>query len=187
MAYSQFQDQKLLGLIATGDRKAFDELYSRYVEYLYHFAYHILEDSDECQDVIQDVFLWLWDNRQKQKISLVKPYLCAAVKFRLIRSIQQSKRREEILAKQELPTAFDPGDTVELGELKKIIEDLVQDLPPRAREIFELSRFSYLTNKEIAARLDISEKTVENQMTIALRKLHRGLGPYRALLVFLLF
>src|SRR5690554_2195004 len=120
MSYSQFQDQKLLEQISTGDRRAFDTLYVRYVENLYQFAFNILGDQDECQDVIQDVFLWLWDNREKQKISRVKPYLHAAVKFRLIRSIQQSRRREQILAQRELPTSVDPGDGVELQELKKI-------------------------------------------------------------------
>lgn len=169
-------DQELITRLQSGDRKAFDQIYHRHVEPLYRFAYHILKDEDDCTDAIQEVFVWLWHNREKLEITNLKSYLSAAVKYRLTRAIQSSRRKAEILdAHPEISTSF-TDDSLEVKELQQIIAQFIQTLPPKAKEIFQLSRNEYLSNKEIAERLDISEKTVENQMTISLKKLRVTLG-----------
>jgi len=176
MAYSEHTDQELTALLKQGDREAFNQIYHRYVPYLYQYAFNILKDEDECTDAVQDIFVWLWENRLKINVNVLKGYLISAVKYKLTRVIQGSKRRSEILSVTPLQQESFIDDSLEVKELKQAIQEFVSMLPERARMIFEMSRHEYLSNKEIAAKLNISEKTVENQMTIVLKKLKSGLG-----------
>jgi RNA polymerase sigma-70 factor (family 1) len=174
--YSTLSDQELITLLKEGDREAFNQIYYQHSEKLYHFAYNILKDEEECMDAIQEVFVWFWHHRAKLEVTVIRSYLSAAVKYKLVRVIQSSKRKAEILAAAPEVVLAISDDTLEVKELKQAIQQFVETLPPRAKEIFQLSRNEYLSNKEIAARLDISEKTVENQMTISLKKLKVTLG-----------
>lgn len=175
-SYHELTDLELTALLKQGDREAFNQIYHRYAEYLYQYALNILRDEDECTDAVQDVFVWLWENKKKVNVTVLKGYLLAAVKYKLTRLIQSSKRRAEILALNPLQEETFIEDSLEIKELKHAIQEFVLVLPERARRIFEMSRNEYLSNKEIALRLGISEKTVENQMTIVLKKLRMGLG-----------
>ncbi|MNY18980.1 ECF RNA polymerase sigma factor SigM [compost metagenome] len=175
-SYDKLTDLELTALLKQGDREAFNQIYHRYAEYLYQYALNILRDEDECTDAVQDVFVWLWENKRKVNVTILKAYLLAAVKYKLTRLIQSSKRRAEILALNPLKEETFVEDSLEIKELKHAIQEFVLVLPERARQIFEMSRNEYLSNKEIALRLGISEKTVENQMTIVLKKLKMGLG-----------
>ncbi|HWW42006.1 RNA polymerase sigma-70 factor [Pedobacter sp.] len=175
-SYGEYTDQELIALLKQGDREAFNQIYHRYAEYLYQYALNILRDEDECTDAVQDVFVWLWENGKKINVTVLRSYLISAVKYKLTRVIQSSKRRAEILALNPLREESFVDDNLEIKELKHAIQEFVVSLPERARLIFEMSRNEYLSNKEIAARLGISEKTVENQMTIVLKKLKSGLG-----------
>lgn len=176
--YNSYTDEELLTLLKGSDEGAFAEIYNRYTEILYRFAYNILQDENECTDAIQEVFIWLWNNREKLQITVLKYYLLAAVKHKLARAIRNSKRKTEILAAHPLVNQSFTDESLELKELKAIITLFTASLPPRARKIFDLSRNEYLTNKEISSQLGISEKTVENQMTITLRKLKQALGSF---------
>lgn len=176
MPYTVYTDEQLVELLKANDRESFTEIYKRYAAILYRFAWNILEEDDECRDAVQDVFVWLWENRNHLQVTVLKYYLLAAVKYKLVRAIQNSKRKDEILS-AHLETADSyVEDAVEVNELKSIIRQFTESLPPRAKEIFHLSRNEYLTNREIASKLHISEKTVENQITITLRKLRHTLG-----------
>lgn len=171
-----YTDEQLIVLLKEGEEFAFTAIYERYVDVLYRYAWNILKNESECKDAIQEVFVWLWTHRSQLNVTTLKYYLLAAVKYRLIRAIQNSKRRHQILSRQLALNCSDTMDAVEVKELKAIIEQFTQTLPPRAKEIFHLSRNEYFTNREIASKLQISEKTVENQMTITLRKLRNALG-----------
>ncbi|TCD01254.1 RNA polymerase sigma-70 factor [Pedobacter psychroterrae] len=174
--YCTFTDQQLTDLLKRGDRHAFDAIYNRYAEPLFRFAYSVLKDEDDCRDAVQDIFIWLWKHKEDMKISFLKSYLFAAVKFNLASLIKQSKRRAEILEFAPKQSEIFEDHALELKELIYLIQEFVGQLPARSREIFELSRGANLTNKEIAKQLNISEKTVENQMTIVLKKLKVSLG-----------
>lgn len=165
-------DEQLLLLLRQDETKkqAFDEIYFRYFPSLYKYAYNILRDAEECNDVLQEIFLWLWKNRKTLEISNLKSYLTAAVKFNLARKIRTSKDHDEIISR--IPPVNPPTDlnsVLEVKELRKIINDFIDTLPPRSRHIFILSREKNISNKEIARVMNISEKTVENQITIVLR------------------
>jgi len=175
-SYNTYTDEQLLELLKSSDEHAFTEIYKRYAETLFRFSWNILKEENECTDAIQDVFVWFWENRERLQVTVLKFYLLAAVKYRLARVIRNSKRKAEILAAHPVNNRSSyMEETIELKELKTIIQQFTETLPPRAKEIFLLSRNEHLTNREIATKLNISEKTVENQITISLKKLRPAL------------
>ncbi|WP_206022535.1 RNA polymerase sigma-70 factor [Pseudoflavitalea sp. G-6-1-2] len=172
--------------LRNGDMDAFNTIYFRYSEMMYRYALHILQNDEECTDAVQDIFVWLWTNREKLNISNLKGYLLAAIKYKLSRIIVSSKRKEAILSSHPIAiNTLSTGEDLEIKQLRETIADFIKTLPPRAREIYQLSREQYFSNKEIAARLGISEKTVEAQMTISLKKLKLHLGKMSFWSVFL--
>jgi RNA polymerase sigma-70 factor (ECF subfamily) len=182
--FSGYTDDQLVELLKSGHEEAFTEVYHRYAEWLYQFAWRILQDEDECRDAVQDVFVWLWEKRENHRITSLKYYMLAAVKYKLIRAIKRSKRRGEILSSlPEAPSAY-TENSIELKELKEVIRQFTECLPRRAKEVFHLSREKYLSNREIADRMNIREKTVENQMTIILKKLRHTLNHMSYWLIF---
>ncbi|UYQ95939.1 sigma-70 family RNA polymerase sigma factor [Chitinophaga horti] len=174
--YTAHSDHELILLIRQHNRAAFEQLYHRYAEGLYRYAFNILKDEAECADAIQEIFVWFWANRESLEVSEPGAYLRTAVKYRLTRSIQNSRRRAEILASQAATPEQFTDDSLEVKQLREVISAVVAALPDRSARIFHLSRNEYRSNREIAAELGISEKTVENQMTIVLRKLRIALG-----------
>jgi RNA polymerase sigma-70 factor (family 1) len=174
--YGAYTDQELINLLKLADMPAFNQIYSRYSGPLYKFAHSILKNEEECDDVLQNVFTWLWEHRESIRITSLQAYLYAAVKFNLAGVIRISNRRTEILAAAPVLQEAVEDDGLELKELVALVRSFTQLLPDRAKQIFEMSRNEYLTNKEIAQRLGISEKTVENQMNISLKKLKAHLG-----------
>lgn len=172
--YSTYSDAELVGLISDHDRKAFATLYDRHWENLFFSAKSCLADDEVCMDLVQDVFLWLWEHRIDLQITHVKSFLTAAARYQVANYIRHRKIHEKYL-KQVVSTEGDYVDSVdaqvEVKELKNIIRICSEDLPMRCQEIYSLSREKHWSNKEIAKHLDISEKTVENQITIALRRL----------------
>jgi len=185
----EFSDNELLALLNKGDRRAFDAIYNRYWADLYKSAYRLLRDQDACMEILQEIFIWLWEHRDNLIINNLKYYLLSAVKYKTANYIRKEKIRKSFFTEVENIRPEDLAfteDNVELKELKSIILSFTSELPERARMIFQLSRYEHLSNKEIAERLGISEKTVENQMTTNLRKLRSALGRKSAWLIFFL-
>lgn len=183
-SFSGYTDEQLVELLKSDHEGAFTEVYHRYAEQLYQFAWRILQEEDECRDAVQEVFIWLWEKRRDHRITSLKYYLLAAVKYKLIKAVKRSRRREEILSSlPERPSSF-TENMIELKELKAVIRQFTESLPRRAREVFQLSREEYLSNREIADRMNIREKTVENQMTIILKKLRHTLNHLSCWLSF---
>ena len=176
----------LLRQIKEGDYASFDELYSRHWSSLYGMAYNILRDHSSSKDIVQDIFIWFWEHRAQWNISSAKGYLLTAVRFKTANYIRSNKARSEFyqgLAKMNLDTV-DESVQVEVRQLEELIQQITGELPERCREIFSLSRFGQMSNKEIAERLDISEKTVEGHITVALKKLRDKLGKASIAMLF---
>lgn len=183
-----YDDDRLLQLISCGDRKAFTALYRRYWSDLYQSAWKILGDQALSMDVVQDVFVWFWEKRGKWNVRDVESYLHAAVKYKSANAIRSGKLRKAAFDRWEIKmirSEVSQEEVWEVRELQEVIYDFTGRLPTRCQEVFRLSRFEHLSNKEIASKLNISEKTVENQITIALRRLKRHLG-YISLWIFLI-
>jgi RNA polymerase sigma-70 factor (family 1) len=186
-AYSTHTDQELLALIKADDYAAYTEIYARHADTLYGAAYNILRDREGCKDIIQDIFIWFWQHRAEWQLQSCRGYLLTAVKFKTANYIRDNKVHKGFFTELE---GIDFGGEdeqalIEVKELTALIRQLADQLPGKYGEIFRLSRYEQLSNKEIALRLGISEKTVENQMTIALRKLKELLGPHGVFTWFL--
>lgn len=168
--------------MSGGNENAFGMLYTRHWSDLYKFAYFILRDRDACRDIIQDVFVWVWEHRQGLIIQSPKSYLKTAVKYKIANYIRSGNIREsffEEVAKFSHATSIAGVDEIaELKELNSVIQITVFNLPLKCREIYRLSREANLSNREIAEQLDISVKTVENQITIALHRIRMKVEPH---------
>lgn len=170
--YAVLDDRELIRLCRADDRLAFDTLYKRHWQHLYHFAFSVLRDSAACMDMVQDVFVSVWERREKIEISSPQSYLKAAVKFQIGHYIRANKVREEFWTKNNVPEDSNHvQDGLDLKELHAIVHQVVLDLPERCREVYRLSRHESLTNQEIADRLGITIKAVEKQMSIALKRI----------------
>lgn len=174
-----------------GDIDSFKYFFDKYYDDLCNFVHVYLHDQALAEEVVQDIFVYFWENRQKLQISTsVKAFLFSASKFKslnLLRDTQNQKKIVERIGKTEQFQIHEqPGSYIDTDEFKKILDSAVGQLAPKCREIFLLSKREELSNREIAERLDISVKTVENQMTIALKKLREYLTPYREK-IFILF
>ena len=156
-------DILLLKLIKQGDQIAFRHLFYQYADSLERFITYYIHDREKSQDLVLDIFTYIWENRQNFEIKLtLKAYLFQAARNKSFTYIRDKK----------IPVYL------ELQELHHLIEEAVSLLPDKCREIFRKSREENLTNKEIAGQLHISEKTVEGQITIALKKIRIHLGDF---------
>ena len=165
---------------------AFDEVYRRYWEKLYCAAYRVIRDGEACKDLLQEVFSDFWVRKEKIAVVSLSAYLHTAVKYQVFNYLRADKISQEHLSRMGV-LAFSNAteEQINLRELEGILEKSIAQLPDRCRKIFQLSRDENLSVKEIAARLNISPKTVENQITKALR--HLRLSIEETALIILLF
>ncbi|WP_316747904.1 RNA polymerase sigma-70 factor [Pedobacter gandavensis] len=170
-------ETQLLGMIKEGNYAAFDELYTRQWSTLYGMAYNILRDHDSSKDIVQDIFIWFWEHREQWVLTSSKGYLLTAVRFKTANYIRANKAREAFykVSFDQTIAAMDESLLLEAKELESFVHQVTAELPERCREIFSMSRFQQLSNKEIADQLNISEKTVEGHITTALKKLREKL------------
>lgn len=145
-------------------------------------AYRITRDIDSAKDIVQNVFLKLWDKRHELKIeSTLEGYLYKATANASLNFIEAKKLQmrftEEIKA-SFIPSQDNASESVRIKELETLIERTLLSLPPKCRAIFILNRYEGLRYKQIAEQLDISVNTVENQMAKALSLMREGLKPY---------
>lgn len=174
MPYKEFSDEKLLCLLQEGDEKSLEVIVLRYWEALYIVAFKILNDRHSCEDVIQEIFIKIWQNREKLKVSYsLKAYLFAATRYEVYRQIKLHIQKQDRLELGYFNSIekYNPHNELEYIELLSSVERIVDSLPERCREIYLLSREEQLSHKEISLRLKISTKTVENHITIALGRL----------------
>jgi RNA polymerase sigma-70 factor (family 1) len=185
--YTALSDAELIALMKEDDHAAFNEVYDRYWKFLLQAVYQVSRHRADSLDICQTVFLWLWENRAKIRITAsLKGYLYSAVKYKLANLIRNGKVRETLFDDLEaIDIQTYKSNELELKQLQDFIHQLIHELPVRCREVFLLSRNEQLSHKEIAERLGISEKTVEDHITRAIGKLR---GPLERLaLIFFFF
>jgi RNA polymerase sigma-70 factor (ECF subfamily) len=171
-------DVQLIGLLKADDEAALTIIYKRYWASLFSSAYNILKNKQACEDIIQELFIKLWDCRAEVQISVsLKAYLYASVRYGVYRQIKTGSVRSEIfddlIERLHTPTAY---GSIEHKELLLQINRVIDTLPDKCREVYKLSREECLSHKQIAMQLNISTKTVENHLTKALRELRGSLG-----------
>lgn len=170
-------DILLLKLIKQGDQVAFKHLFYEYVDALERFIMYYIHDREKAQELVLDIFTYIWEHRENFEIRLtLKAYLFQSAKnkaFTYIRDKKESFYIDDVIT---VELGENENYELEVKELSRLIQEAVSLLPEKCREIFKKSREENLTNKEIAALLNISEKTVEGQITIALKRIRTFLG-----------
>ena len=166
--------------IQTGDELAFKKLYDTYWEGLFLKAQHGLDSFEMAQEVVQDIFTDLWVRRDKITIQKnIGAYLFAALKYRVLDTIRKQIVRDKYvhsILKSAQNHDNSTLDQIVYDDLHESISEAIQQLPKKCQEVFELSRFHHHSHREIAQKLGISEKTVENQITKALKFLKSHLN-----------
>ncbi len=177
-------EQKELDILKglnNGDERVIRILFDDYYEYLCKSIYGVVPDASVAEDIVQEVFMELWKKRESIQITTsIKAYLRRSALNRALNYLRKNKVGfEEEDQIPDLGSQDTGGQTnMEVMELKDRIHSIIDDLPERCRMIFGMSRFEEMSYKEIAAALDISVKTVENQMSKALKILRVRLEPY---------
>ncbi len=188
--YNKLTDEQLIILLKKDDQSAFTEIYNRYAESLAGFAASKLYSLDDARDIIHDLFVKLWENRDQVYItSSLKSYLFSIVRHRIIDKIRKNITREEYASMVQsliVPSHDSADKQVEAQELQQSIEKSLNQLPPRVREIYKLSRDEGLSNHEIAEKLNLSEQTVKNQLSAALKHLRGSLSNI-SIFIFMLW
>ncbi len=177
---SIFNDQELTVLLKQGNHSAFEEVFKRYSKVLYSHVFNKLRDADDAHDVVQEVFARLWKSREQLKENNnLGGYLFINVRNLVFDRIRHKK---VITSYEESFKVFDSKSylitdhLIREKQFAELIEREIAALPPRMREVFELSRKEYLSNKDIALKMGITESTVADQMKKALRSLRLKLG-----------
>lgn len=176
----------LLERLKAGDRRTFTQLFDYYYSALVIFADRYLHDTGSAEDIVQSVFVKMWENRENLKAVSVRFHLINAVRNSCIDKIRKDGTREKYIQRQIHQSSHAGQDFWAESELKEMIESAIDRIPDRCREIFLLSRFEGLNSKEIAEKLQLSQRTVETQITNALKILRRELKDY-LFLFFLTF
>jgi len=178
--YSKFSDEELAALLTEGDHTAYTQIYTRYKFILYTHAVNKLRDREDAMDIIQELFTYLWHKRETIQVSEnLSGYLYGAVRHAVLNKVTRKQVQEKYIA--SIKVFSEQGnivtdERVRENQLREYIEKEIALLPAKMREVFELSRKQYLSHKEIACRLGISEQTVSKQITNALRILRVKLG-----------
>lgn len=164
--FENHTDPHLVSLLRHGAEAAFDEIYRRYWKPLFNEAYKRLGEIEHAEETVQDVFIDLWMNRQTREINQLYPYLLTAVRYRVFMLYKKNRnmpRFEEPLEHMELSS--DKADSPFFHkELLACIQDWLAQQPEKRREIFRLRYLEQLSTREIAEQLDITQKTVQNQL-----------------------
>jgi RNA polymerase sigma-70 factor (family 1) len=177
-------DTDLLKLLADGEKTAFEVLYNRHWSVIYRLARKILEDNEVAKDVVQEAFISLYENALKKEIRDVQAYLFQAAKFQCFMQLRAGKISEKHLARiTRIISSNCVEEDFEAEELQSNLNHQIAALPDKCREVFYLSRFESLPNKKIAEKLNISHKTVENQISKALKTLRLSLDKLMVLVL----
>lgn len=172
------------------DRAAFKAIFSEHYQNVCRTIHRYIVDPGLTEDLAQEVFVRLWQKRQKLQINSNLPaYLRRMAVNEALGYLRKKTRFQADELPIHLPGFIAPSADEQLGmnELQYRIQKAVSGLPDRCRLVFELSRYEELSNREIAEQLEISVKTVENQMTKALRTLREELSDYLGAALLLLY
>lgn len=179
--HTEYTDQQLVQLLNENSEQAVELLFRKYYSFLCRSAFRILPDESIVEDLVQEVFYELWRRRGQLQINVsLKAYLRRSIMNRALNYLRDNRKvfSEEEEKAASLPDNLpEPGQQLEAAQLQELIDRVIDGLPERCRIVFVLSRFEEMSYQEIAEELGISAKTVEHQISKALRLLRDALGP----------
>lgn len=176
----QIQEKEYIVELKKGSFSAFDHIFSLYKERLYAFSIGYLKVPEDAKGMVQTVFMKIWENRdQLDETKSFSSYLFTISKNTILNYIRKRANEQsyaDYLSKSPLLTYNDAEEELEYEDLLKQANSVIDQLPLRQKEIYRLSREVGLSNEEIAQNLNISKKTVENQITLALKYIREHIG-----------
>lgn len=180
----RLSDNSLWENVKLGDIKSYELLFRHYYPTLCIFAKKYTNDLTTAREIIQDLFIHLWEHRERLRINTsFKAYIYQAARFNSIRRIENARLSNITL--DEIPEPESEFfDFMEYAELQEQILKAIESLPPQCSKIFKLSRFEQLTYIQIAKQLNLSVKTIEAQISKALRVIQHSIEGYLFLLIY---
>lgn len=165
----------------AGDRESFNQVFRRYYSPMVRFCIRYVADSDIASEIVQDLFVKLWSNREKISFNTsFESYMMTSVRNSALTYINKERSHNEANLRvfSEESDNNDPSETLQSNNLEESYRKILKDMPEKRREVFLASRYDGLKYSEIAEKLGISQKTVEAQMSAAIKQLKEGLKAY---------
>lgn len=177
---NKYNDIDLVKRLQENEEQALTIIYKEYWEIMYVAAYNLVKDRSVCEDIVQEVFISLWQRRAKLQIKTsLKSYLYTSTVYKVYDHFSKNKK----MLKDELFDNFEnkietsnPETKLMHEELIHLLDSIIDTLPDKCKEVYKLSRENMLSNKEIAEQLNISQRTVEGHISKALKILKESLG-----------
>lgn len=178
--YPDVSEQQTLAALKAGDEGALRRIFDRHYPLLLGDIYRIIPDEDTCQDIAQEIFVELWRKRSELDIhTSLRAYLRRAAVNKALNYLKTSRRflsdESETLNRTADTSVHDIAQKKKQESLEAALHEAIETLPEKCRIVFSLSRFEQLSHREIADRLGISVKTIENQITKAMKMLREAL------------
>ncbi len=176
MGLNNEDDLQLMTLLKKGSERAFTEIYNRYWGKLLAIAYKHTKDKSASEEILQEVFLSLWNRKAIVEIQSLQGYLATAVKFSIFKQHQRQRRRLELeRTEYNVQLISDDENEIDARFLKEYINGIVEQLPEKCQLVFRYSRESGMNIPEIAQEMNIAEKTVESHLTKALKTIRTNI------------
>lgn len=174
--------EKLAKMINQSDRNAFNSLFGILWEPMYIYASSLVMNDSTAKDLVQEVWIDYWQRRETIEVQNIKSYLFKAIRYKCYNALRDMKfNKIQIEVAHSVYIDSEVEMEADLADLSKRIDETISSLPKRCQEVFILSRVNHINNKEIAERLNISQRSVENQISFALRRLRKELSTVMAL------
>jgi len=187
--YERYSEAEQLILLKQGDTKAFDAIFLSHFDALFNHAFKRLKKKEDAQELVQQIFLSLWENRDKlDHVRQLGIYLHCAMRYKIIKHDRDSAVRERYAAHYTRVAKLADNSTqeeIDFRETQSLVEEAVSSLPERMQEAFRLSREENLSSEFIAQRMNISPRTAENLLMQALKRLRTSLGETLLLVILL--
>ncbi len=183
-------DRALLECLAQGDKQAYEQIFTRYYATLCAYTRLYNRDPEAGENIVQDLMLWIWENRQTLHITeSLSAYLFSATRNRCLKQLNHEMIERRVLGHlhERLHERFESPDFYIIEELQEKIRAAVDSLPPSYREAFEQHRFQHKSYEEIAKELNVSVKTVDYRIVQSLKILRIKLKDYLPIVCCSLF
>jgi len=186
----EYSESTVINLLREGNGQAFEQVFRLYFKSLHSYAYTFMKDDELAEEIVQNIFCRIWEKRSQLKIEgSLKAYLYRSVHNESLNYLKQQKNRANLqvyYGGREKEAFAQASEKIMVTELETHIQQALKELPEQCRTIFQMSRFEQLKYQQIADQLNLSVKTIENQMGKALKILRVKLAEFLTLILYIL-
>lgn len=178
---AKLEEKELIVRIVEGDQEAFERIYYTYAKRVYYFASRYLKNKHQAEEIVQEVFVKIWENRKRLNPDMsLSGYLLTTTKNTIFNDHRKQVNHEayyQYVLHYLQKNNPNMENEIIYNDLMELLQKTLGQLPDKRKEIFELSRFQGLSYKEIASQLNITEKTIESHMRLAIRDIKKVIEP----------